>query len=303
MLFTLFNLMYCASSHWWLLLCECWGLHIALHTIIARPARSWLALDDSEPHGTVCPFVASILVFCTYNLLPFKSYKFAPFRCQRSKFLYLPNALSVSVLLRVLQVWFSRHASYNSVLHLGEILLAPELCLSRQSCSLFPRSIYPFRQPCCVRPNGSHLGPQPQFYLSHRRRLGEAIPFLSTCPRILHFVCIHTTHLIRMSTRIHNFGSNSFTSFTRLTIPSLLTLFKPISTMYSPLLVSVRFFRLLWPGPAPSMSSKSHLSCSRLSRTPSPAALPLRLMAPLATFLPLRNGRSCGLHGISSLFR
>ena len=261
-----------------------------------------LVLDDSGPHGTVCPFVASIFVFCTYYLLPFKSYKFAPFRCRRSKFLYLPNALSVCILLRVLQVWLSRHTSYNSVLHLGEILLPSELCLSRQSCSLFPHSIYSFRQACCVRPNGSHRGPQPQSYLSHWW-LVEAIPFLSTCPRIYHFVCIHTTHLIRMSTRIRNFGRNSFTSFTRLTVPSLLTLFKPISTMYSPSLASVRFFRLLWPGPAPSMSSKSHLSCSRLFRTPASAALPLRPMAPLATFLPRRNGRYCGLHGISSLFR
>ena len=99
------------------------------------------------------------------------------------------------------------------------------------------------------------------------------------------------------------FGSNLCYSFIRLIFPSLLTLFKHTSTIFSLSLASVQFFRLLWRSLALSMSSKGHLSSTRLFRTPPPAALlPLR-GAHLATFLPSRNGKYCGHHGISSLFR
>ena len=96
---------------------------------------------------------------------------------------------------------------------------------------------------------------------------------------------------------------NSLFSFTRLTFPFLLTLFKQISTAFSPSLAYVRFSRYLWPSLVPSMFSKSHLSCTCLFHAPSAVALLLLRKAHLAIFRPSRNGEYCGHHGISSLFR
>jgi len=163
----LFSPIYCALSHWWLLLCERWGLRIARDH---RKTRPFLSCDDSGPRGTpcrmVCPFVASIPVFCTYYLLPLKSYKFVPFCCRHSKSLSRPNALSDSTLILVLQVWLSGHAGYNPVFY-REILSPSELRLPYQHCSFSLYSLHPFRQVCLVRPNGSRRRPQLQPYLSH----------------------------------------------------------------------------------------------------------------------------------------
>ena len=119
----------------------------------------------SFPHGlSLCSFHSCIPLRIVYshsnhiNLLQFVA--------DIQRFLSLPNALSDSIVFRVLQVGLSRHSSYNSIFHLREILSPSELCLPCQYCSFSVQSPHPFQQAHLVQPNGSHRRSQPQSYLS-----------------------------------------------------------------------------------------------------------------------------------------